>query len=112
MTPGRDTCGGDSGGPLFRSEDGVLKLVGLTSYGAFNPNDRLKCGGKGSVGVYTHVLSYMEYIEGVTGLSFNELTSSEFRHQAGYVVSALSTNSLAKSMVPLLVASAIFMFKV
>jgi secreted trypsin-like serine protease len=45
--PGRDSCFGDSGGPLFGTVDGVRRLVGIVSFGA-------GCGGD-TPGAYTEV---------------------------------------------------------
>lgn len=50
---GEDTCGGDSGGPLFSHNDQVL--YGITSFGAE------LCGS--APGVYTEVFSYLYWIE-------------------------------------------------
>jgi secreted trypsin-like serine protease len=49
-----DTCGGDSGGPVFRFVDGVPHLVAVTSRAApgSQDNPRLHCGGGG---IYTLV---------------------------------------------------------
>jgi len=50
---GKDTCNGDSGGPLqCLGGDGRWRLVGLTSFGH-------KCGG---VGVYTRVATMLYWI--------------------------------------------------
>lgn len=49
---GIDTCKGDSGGPLFvRDGSGILKLVGVTSWG-------FSCGSKRYPGVYAEVAPY------------------------------------------------------
>lgn len=58
----RDSCGGDSGGPLmgeFKDYRGnsYVYLAGLVSYG---PS---QCGLKGWPGVYTRVSSYLEWIQ-------------------------------------------------
>jgi hypothetical protein len=47
-----DTCGGDSGGPVFRLVDGVPRIVGVTSRAAPGIQDdpTLHCGGGG---IYT-----------------------------------------------------------
>jgi Trypsin len=47
-----DTCGGDSGGPVFRFVDGQPRLVGVTSRAApgLQDNPTLHCGGGG---IYT-----------------------------------------------------------
>jgi trypsin len=46
---GKDTCNGDSGGPLFAMEDSKAIIVGLTSYGN-------GCARADNVGVYTRIL--------------------------------------------------------
>ncbi|XP_056634742.1 phenoloxidase-activating factor 3-like isoform X1 [Diorhabda sublineata] len=57
---GRDSCGGDSGGPLQEVGDvnGVIRIMqyGIVSFGPKN------CGTEGIPGVYTKVSSYMEWI--------------------------------------------------
>ncbi|XP_045773067.1 trypsin-1-like [Maniola jurtina] len=55
----RDTCQGDSGGPLMglTTNDGFLRLVGVTSYGR-------GCGSP-VPGVYTRVSRYLDWIESV-----------------------------------------------
>ncbi|KAJ3656684.1 hypothetical protein Zmor_015738 [Zophobas morio] len=61
---GRDTCQGDSGGPLHYkvySESAVgghFVLVGITSFGQ-------PCGGRNSIGVYTRVSAFIEWIENI-----------------------------------------------
>ncbi|XP_039443348.1 serine protease snake-like [Culex pipiens pallens] len=57
----RDTCRGDSGGPLQVALAGhrcLYYLVGITSFGK-------GCGAVGTAGVYTRVAAYLEWIEGI-----------------------------------------------
>jgi spatzle-processing enzyme len=58
---GKDSCGGDSGGPLMSTHlvgrKQISYLIGLVSYGA------RKCGSRGLPGVYTRVGEYMTWIE-------------------------------------------------
>ncbi|XP_053686115.1 transmembrane protease serine 9-like [Sabethes cyaneus] len=54
----RDSCTGDSGGPLITNLNGNWYLVGIVSFG-------LPCRGARSPGVYVRVSSYMEWIEKV-----------------------------------------------
>ncbi|XP_063593874.1 chymotrypsinogen A-like isoform X1 [Penaeus indicus] len=54
--PGRDSCRGDSGGPLMTKENGVWVLLGLSS---FSPRE---CATEGVPGVYTRVSSYSTWI--------------------------------------------------
>uniref|UniRef100_A0A2C9GV95 CLIP domain-containing serine protease n=1 Tax=Anopheles dirus TaxID=7168 RepID=A0A2C9GV95_9DIPT len=58
---GRDSCRGDSGGPLMSRTDGVTKaqfwhLVGLVSFGLE------QCGTDGVPGVYTRIGEYMDWV--------------------------------------------------
>lgn len=54
--PGKDTCGGDSGGPLMRQVGNTFYLYGIISFG---PE---KCGTDGIAGVYTNVVQYVDWI--------------------------------------------------
>lgn len=58
---GRDSCAGDSGGPLMiatADANGVSRFIqhGIVSFGP------RQCGTKGQPGIYTKVSSYMEWI--------------------------------------------------
>ena len=61
-TQGKDSCGGDSGGPLIiKSKLGAKKqkrgiLIGLVCYG-YN-----SCGTRGLPSVYTNVTHYLNWI--------------------------------------------------
>jgi secreted trypsin-like serine protease len=53
----KDSCNGDSGGPMVRTgPDGCPVLMGLVSYG---PNE---CGSQDAWGVYTRVAGYSDWI--------------------------------------------------
>ncbi|XP_058823601.1 CLIP domain-containing serine protease B4-like isoform X1 [Topomyia yanbarensis] len=54
---GKDTCSGDSGGPLMKRIKSNWFLFGIVSFG---PN---KCGTKDVPGVYTNVAKYIDWIE-------------------------------------------------
>lgn len=54
---GKDTCSGDSGGPLMRRIGTNYFLFGLVSFG---PN---KCGTKDVPGVYTSVTKYVDWVQ-------------------------------------------------
>lgn len=58
LSDGKDTCNGDSGGPLQKvDDDGVSSIVGITSFGA-------DCGGE-LPAVYTRVSQYLDWIENI-----------------------------------------------
>lgn len=54
---GRDTCSGDSGGPLFLRGPGGTLQIGITSFGLTG-----ECGAPDDLGVYTRVSSLAEWI--------------------------------------------------
>ncbi|XP_055609289.1 CLIP domain-containing serine protease B4-like [Uranotaenia lowii] len=54
---GKDTCSGDSGGPLMKRVVGNIYLYGIVSFG---PN---KCGTKDVPGVYTNVPKFIDWIQ-------------------------------------------------
>lgn len=51
----KDSCRGDSGGPLMFQQNGVWVAAGIVSFG-------VKCGTQGVPGVYTRVSQYMDWI--------------------------------------------------
>ncbi|CAH1374004.1 unnamed protein product [Tenebrio molitor] len=54
---GKDTCQGDSGGPFQTTdEDGKYIVTGLVSFG-------FGCARNGTLGIYTYVANYTEWIE-------------------------------------------------
>ncbi|CAL4107808.1 unnamed protein product, partial [Meganyctiphanes norvegica] len=53
---GRDTCDGDSGGPLILQIRGRWSIVGIVSWGP------TQCGTRGLPGVYTRVDAFMDWI--------------------------------------------------
>lgn len=58
---GRDSCSGDSGGPLLTvTADGALEQIGIVSYGS-NP-----CGQLGIPGSYTRVSAYAKWLASKT----------------------------------------------
>ena len=52
----KDSCSGDSGGPLFATESKISYQIGLVSYGT-------NLCGRGIPGVYTKVAAYLPWIE-------------------------------------------------
>jgi len=60
MSGGVDTCQGDSGGPLAcRGAAGDWTLAGVTSFGS-------GCGDPGTLGLYTRVSTFVDWIRDVT----------------------------------------------
>lgn len=61
LSGGKDTCPGDSGGPLqlsFNNDPCIKYVIGLTSLGKM-------CGVKNSPGIYTKVSKYLDWIENI-----------------------------------------------
>jgi secreted trypsin-like serine protease len=59
LTGGKDTCEGDSGGPLqvkVNENRCVYHVLGLTSFGFI-------CGGENQPAIYTRISSYLDWIE-------------------------------------------------
>lgn len=56
---GRDSCKGDSGGPLLRLVATNWYQVGVVSFGA------KRCGSEGFPGIYTNVAKYLDWISDV-----------------------------------------------
>jgi trypsin len=52
----KDSCNGDSGGPLFAYENQVFTLVGVVSYGE-------ECAKPGFPGVYARITSVLDFIK-------------------------------------------------
>lgn len=63
----RDSCNGDSGGPLFSSVNGEKVQVGVVSWGEGPMDADMACGHKNAYGVYTRVASYKDWIAGHLG---------------------------------------------
>ncbi len=64
---GKDSCWGDSGGPLIRvGNDGVKKQIGVVSWG-------IGCAEKGHYGVYANVAHFKDWVQSKTnGISYPE----------------------------------------
>ncbi|KAJ2723255.1 Testisin [Coemansia sp. Benny D115] len=85
---GRDTCSGDSGGPLLRrcsgtpgdtgsAGSGPWVQLGITSYGDNSQStDDTVCAATNGAGFYTHVANYLGFISKTTGISRDKLTAT------------------------------------
>ncbi|RTZ65684.1 MAG: hypothetical protein DSZ29_04005 [Aquificaceae bacterium] len=61
VSPEKDACSGDSGGPLTARQDGDIRLAGLVSYG-------MSCDSpyRHSIAVYTRVSNFSGWIKSYT----------------------------------------------
>jgi secreted trypsin-like serine protease len=66
-TGGKDTCTGDSGGPLIVSEGNQQQQIGIVSYGG--KQEGPLCGGPDAYGVYTRVSAFINFIAQFVPLS-------------------------------------------
>uniref|UniRef100_A0A8C4PD36 Coagulation factor IX n=1 Tax=Dromaius novaehollandiae TaxID=8790 RepID=A0A8C4PD36_DRONO len=66
---GRDTCGGDSGGPYATEIEGTWFLTGVTSWGE-------ECAKPGKYGIYTRVSKYIKWIKDTTRLHLNKVSGN------------------------------------
>ncbi|KAI7829919.1 trypsin-like cysteine/serine peptidase domain-containing protein [Kickxella alabastrina] len=77
-TAGKDTCYGDSGGPLITPVDNGsdgFALLGITSFGSDNEdNPDGICAMAGSSGFYTRAATYVNWIAQVANLNIKDFT--------------------------------------
>ena len=65
---GKDSCQGDSGGPLYRvdaTDNRIIAVTGITSWG-------IGCGIAEYPGIYTNVVSYVDWIQGTLRTADNQ----------------------------------------
>ncbi|KAJ2359097.1 Plasma kallikrein [Coemansia erecta] len=115
---GRDTCSGDSGGPLLRrcggqgnagggiAGSGEWIQLGITSYGdSLSRSAGAVCAGKDSAGFYTHAAKYIDYISKTTGISREGLSGTCSGSRVDF-----KANSAPPSTAPLAMIAAIGLF--
>ncbi|KAJ2782627.1 hypothetical protein GGI15_002861 [Coemansia interrupta] len=85
---GRDTCSGDSGGPLLRrcNSDPALSgttgtgswvQLGITSYGDNSERtDDTVCAATNGAGFYTHAAAYIDWISKTSGIKRDDLAAT------------------------------------
>lgn len=66
-TGGKDSCTGDSGGPLIVSEGNKQQQIGIISYGG--KQEGPLCGGPDAYGVYTRLSEFINFITQFVPLS-------------------------------------------
>jgi secreted trypsin-like serine protease len=82
---GRDTCRGDSGGPLMLFTNGRWQLTGITSYGGI-------CGSPETAGIYTRVAYYDSFIQEI--IQSNETLVPNTKDTDGNIERSSNTNSI------------------
>jgi secreted trypsin-like serine protease len=65
---GRDSCSGDSGGPLFMKDGNKLTQIGVVSWGEGPLDAAAPCGHANAYGVYTRLSNYLDWIKSKTGI--------------------------------------------
>ncbi len=94
----KDTCLGDSGGPLILFEEGQWQQVGIISYGGKQHGPR--CGGPNAYGVATRVFEQLDFIKQqvplpISGAYDGVWISPELPNQFVIVRNTLDTFALA-----------------
>ncbi|KAJ2539309.1 Transmembrane protease serine 11F, partial [Coemansia sp. RSA 1933] len=84
LTPGKDSCQGDSGSPTIITSGGTNYLVALTSSGV-NMDDpgSSECAATDGLAFYTHIYYFMDFITSTTSLSSSDLTSGTSGSNSG-----------------------------
>ncbi|KAJ2496749.1 hypothetical protein GGH96_005612 [Coemansia sp. RSA 1972] len=116
---GRDTCSGDSGGPLLRRCSGDLAQggsggsgpwvqLGITSYGdSVASSQDTVCAATDGAGFYTHAAQYLDFISKTTGIKRESLSATCNGSRLDFVgdantARALSTSILSLALITLL----------
>ncbi|KAJ2007803.1 hypothetical protein GGI04_001381 [Coemansia thaxteri] len=103
---GKDTCKGDSGGPLLapvNHGNNSYALIGITSYTPINANNPSGlCAQLNGTGVYTRVAPYISWIAQFSNLNASDISITNITNNAASAtVSATQTlNSELGSLLP------------
>ncbi|KAJ2124662.1 hypothetical protein IW147_001627 [Coemansia sp. RSA 720] len=110
---GRDTCSGDSGGPLLRRCSGDLAQggssgtgpwvqLGITSYGdSVASSQDTVCAATDGAGFYTHAAQYLDFISKTTGIKRESLSATCNGSRLDFVGDANTAPMLSTSIVSL-----------
>lgn len=93
MAGGKDSCSGDSGGPLIALEEGEYRLNGLVSFGG---SEEQLCGAPDYPGVYTDVTSVADWIGDYVDLASSSSSSRVFIGASS--VASVSSESVSSEM--------------
>ena len=74
LNDGKDSCTGDSGGPVVKMKDGRPWIIGTSVAGSELPSESADCGINGRYGVYAEVAKYTDFI--ATVMAGNTYTCS------------------------------------
>lgn len=113
LTPGKDSCQGDSGSPTVIKEDGNVYLAALTSSGVDprNPGS-IDCATPDGLAVYTHVGYFMKFITKVTKKPASDFAGKDSDHSPGEpdTTTSMAPTSNKLSLLGLIIAALLVTF--
>ncbi|KAJ2720845.1 hypothetical protein GGI07_004367 [Coemansia sp. Benny D115] len=106
LTPGKDSCQGDSGSPAVIQVDGETYLAALTSAGLdLNDPTAATCATSGGIAFYTHVNYFIDFITHVTGKPASQYYSARDNDEESATTSSKSAASTTTTRASLLAAA-------